>query len=72
MVTASGNFSDPAFRYCLVVVGFDRMFFSLYYPFEQMEDACDWFEGTWAISEAERLQIGRQNVIKDFNLGLLD
>jgi 2,3-dihydroxybenzoate decarboxylase len=71
LLTTSGNFSDPAFRCCLEVVGIDRMFFSADYPFETMEDACDWFDATQVISEDERLRIGRTNAINYFNLDFL-
>ena len=72
MLTTSGNFSDPAFRCCLEVIGVDRMFFSADYPFETMEDACDWFDKTQVVSDAERLQIGRTNAINFFNLDFLE
>jgi predicted TIM-barrel fold metal-dependent hydrolase len=71
-LTTSGNFSDPAFRCCLEVVGIDRMFFSADYPFENMEDACDWFDATQVITDEERLQIGRTNAINYFNLDFLN
>jgi 2,3-dihydroxybenzoate decarboxylase len=72
MLTTSGNFSDPAFRCCLEVVGIDSMFFSADYPFETMRDACEWFDTTKVITEEERLQIGRTNAINYFNLDFLD
>tara|TARA_B100000475_G_scaffold123177_1_gene89964 strand:- start:125 stop:799 length:675 start_codon:yes stop_codon:yes gene_type:complete len=70
MITTSGNFSDPAFRCALEVVGVERMFFSADYPFETMEDACEWFDSTNVISEEDRVKIGRTNAIKYFNLDL--
>ncbi|MFP6711059.1 MAG: amidohydrolase family protein [Rhodospirillales bacterium] len=70
LLTTSGNFSDPAFRCCLEVVGIDRMFFSADYPFETMEDACDWFDATDVINDEQRLQIGRTNAINYFKLDL--
>ena len=48
------------------------MFFSADYPFETMEDACDWFDTTQVVSDAERLQIGRTNAINFFNLDFLE
>ncbi len=70
MITTSGNFSDPAFRCALEVVGVERMFFSADYPFETMEDACEWFDSTTVISEEDRVKIGRTNAIEYFNLDL--
>ena len=66
-ITTSGNFCDQAFRCALDVLGADRLMFSADYPFEKMKDAADWYDKT-PISEAERLQIGRTNAIKLFNL----
>ncbi len=68
-VTTSGNFCDPSFQCALEVMGAARMFFSADYPFEKMEDAADWFDNA-PLSDAERLQIGRTNAIKLFNLEL--
>jgi 2,3-dihydroxybenzoate decarboxylase len=68
-VTTSGNFCDPSFRCALEVMGADRMMFSADYPFEKMEDAANWFDKT-PLTDAERLQIGRTNAIKLFNLNL--
>lgn len=69
-VTTSGNFHDSTFRCCLDELGKDRMYFSADYPFERMEDAADWFDNTQVITDEERLQIGRTNAIKLFNLDL--
>ena len=70
LLTTSGNFSDPAFKCCLDVMGIDAMFFSADYPFERMEDAAEWFDATEVISDEERVKIGRTNAIKYFNLDL--
>jgi 2,3-dihydroxybenzoate decarboxylase len=69
-ITTSGNFNDPAFKCTLEVLGKDRVYFSADYPFERMEDAADWFDGTASISEDEKLAIGRANAIRLFNLDL--
>ena len=69
-ITTSGNFSDPAFRCCVEVVGVDRMFFCADYPFEKMEDAADWYDATDVVSEEDKLKIGRTNAIKLFDLDL--
>jgi 2,3-dihydroxybenzoate decarboxylase len=68
-VTTSGNFCDPSFQCALEVMGVDRMLFCTDYPFEKMADATNWFDNT-ALSDADRLRIGRTNAIKLFNLDL--
>ena len=69
-VTTSGNFNDPAFRCTLEVLGKDKVYFSADYPFETMEDAAGWYDGTAILSEPERLQIGRTNAMRLFKLDL--
>ena len=69
-VTTSGNFSDPAFRCTLDVMGRDRVYFSADYPFARLEDAAGWYDTTAVISDEERLQIGRNNAINLFRLDL--
>jgi 2,3-dihydroxybenzoate decarboxylase len=69
-LTTSGNFNDPAFKCTLEVIVKDRVYFSVDYPFERMEDAANWFDETSTLSEEERLQIGRTNAIKLFDLDL--
>jgi gamma-resorcylate decarboxylase len=69
-LTTSGNFNDPAFRCTLDVMGKERVYFSADYPFEAMEDAADWYDNTAVLSEEDRLQIGRANAIKLFDLDL--
>lgn len=70
LITTSGNFSDPAFRCCIEVVGVDRMFFCADYPFEKMEDAADWYDATDVVSAEDKLKIGRTNAIELFDLNL--
>lgn len=70
VVTTSGFFNDPALRNTLEVMGSDKVFFSSDYPFEQMEDASDWFDASHILTAEERLKIGRSNAIKLFNLDL--
>jgi len=70
VVTTSGFFNDPAFRNTIDVMGTDKLFFSADYPFEQMEDAADWYDATEIISEEDRVKMGRTNAIELFNLDL--
>ena len=69
-ITTSGNFNDPAFRCTLDVMGADRVYFSVDYPFERMESAADWFDTTTVITDEERVQIGRTNAIELFKLDM--
>jgi gamma-resorcylate decarboxylase len=41
--------------------------FSVDYPFEDISDAADWFDRA-AISDADRLKIGRTNALELFKL----
>jgi predicted TIM-barrel fold metal-dependent hydrolase len=50
-------------------MGVDRMMFSADYPFETMEDAATWFDKT-PISEAQKMQVGRNNAVRLFKLDL--
>ena len=70
LITTSGFFDDPAMRNTMEVMGLDKVMFSADYPFERMEDAADWFDDSAVMTEEERLQIGRTNAIKLFNLDL--
>ena len=67
-ITISGNFSDAPFRCALEVMGAGRLYFSTDYPFETMDDATEWFDGTSVIDATAKQQIGRENAIRLFNL----
>lgn len=45
----------------------DRILYSVDYPFEDLAEAAGWFDNV-AISEADRLKIGRTNAQKLFRL----
>jgi 2,3-dihydroxybenzoate decarboxylase len=51
----------------MLEVGPDRILYSVDYPFEDMGIAAEWFDHA-AISEADRLKIGRTNSQQLFNL----
>ena len=70
LVTTSGFFNDPAFRNTLEVMGRDKLFFCADYPFERMEDAARWFDGTDVIDDEDRTRIGRTNALRYFGLPL--
>lgn len=69
-ITTSGNFNDAAFRCTLDVLDHEKIYFSADYPFENMEDAADWFDATDVISAEEKRTIGRDNAIRLFELDL--
>ena len=68
-VTTSGNFSSNALTATMAEIGADRVMFSVDWPYEQVELAADWFDNT-AISENDRVKIGRSNAVRLFKLGL--
>lgn len=67
-LTTSGNFSDPAFRCAIEIMGVDHLCFSSDYPFEKMEDGARWFDATNVVSDEDRAKIGRTNAIDLFKL----
>jgi predicted TIM-barrel fold metal-dependent hydrolase len=68
-LTTSGNFHTPSLVNAVTEIGADRLMFSADYPFEDVGEAAEWFDGA-AISEADRRRIGRQNAIDLFGLPL--
>lgn len=68
-ITTSGHFRDSAFHCALAEMGVDRVLFSIDYPFETMEDGASWFDDT-ALSDGDRLKIGRTNAIELFKLNM--
>lgn len=59
-ITTSGNFRTQTLTEVMLEVGSDRILYSVDYPFEDMGIAAEWFDHA-AISEADRLKIGRTN-----------
>ena len=53
----------------VIEVGADRIMFSTDWPFENIDHAADWFDEV-AISEADRVKIGRTNAMALFGLDL--
>jgi 2,3-dihydroxybenzoate decarboxylase len=68
-LTTSGNFHTPSLVNAITELGADRIMFSADYPFEDVGEAAEWFDGA-AISEPDRHKIGRQNAIDLFGLSL--
>ncbi len=66
-ITTSGNFRTQTLTEVMLEVGPDRILYSVDYPFEDMGLAADWFDRV-AISDADRLKIGRTNAQQLFRL----
>jgi hypothetical protein len=66
-LTTSGNFRTQALMNAMLEIGADRIMFSVDYPFESCADAAGWFDAT-AISEPDRIKIGRTNALQLFRL----
>jgi gamma-resorcylate decarboxylase len=66
-ITTSGNFRTQTLIDTMLEIGSDRLLFSTDYPFEEVNEAAEWFDAA-SISEADRLKIGRLNAIQLFKL----
>ena len=66
-ITTSGNFRTQTLTEVLLEVGPDSILYSVDYPFEDMELAANWFDRA-AISDTDRLKIGRTNAQHLFHL----
>ena len=62
--TTSGNFCTQTLINTMLVMGSDRVLFSVDYPFEKMEEATAWFDGLDTISETDWVKIARRNAEK--------
>lgn len=67
--TTSGQFRTAALWNTIMEFGSDRILFATDFPFEEVGDACTWFDGCF-ISEADRQKIGRTNSVDLFKLAL--
>src|ERR1700761_9525531 len=67
-LTTSGNFRTQALMNAMLEIGADRIMFSTDWPFENIDHAANWFDAC-AISENDRLKIGRTNARRLFKLG---
>jgi len=68
-ITTAGNFRTQALINTILEIGADRIMFSTDWPFENIDHAAVWFDKV-AISENDRLKIGRTNAAKLFKLEL--
>lgn len=61
-ITTSGHFSTKTLKYVQDEVGIDRILFSIDYPYEKFEDACDWFKIIDShFTQEEIAKIGHEN-----------
>ena len=67
-ITTSGHFSTPTLKYCVEEVTDARILFSIDYPFESFEDACEWYDAA-EIEDGMKRRIGQENAAKLFKLG---
>jgi predicted TIM-barrel fold metal-dependent hydrolase len=66
-ITTSGNFCTQTLTEVIMEVGSDRILYSVDYPFEDTAIAAEWFDHA-AISEVDRLKIGRGNAARLFRI----
>ena len=66
-ITTAGNCRTQSLIACILEIGADRILFSTDYPFEQVREAAEWFDGV-SISAADRLKIGRLNALSLFKI----
>ena len=62
-LTTSGNFNTQSLLDALLVIGSNRLLLSVDWPFEDVSDATDWFEGI-LLSHGDKQKIGRENALK--------
>ena len=74
-LTTSGHFSTHTLKYVVDEIGADRMLFSVDYPYETIQDGCNWWDNdAKAIIEAvggveNYRRIGRDNAKALLKLG---
>lgn len=66
-ITTSGNFRTQTLTEVMAEVGADRILYSVDYPFEDVGIAAEWLDHA-AISDADRLKIGRRNAAQLFRI----
>ncbi|MDR1571185.1 MAG: amidohydrolase family protein [Clostridiales Family XIII bacterium] len=65
--TTSGQFRTPALWNTIMEFSSSRVLFATDFPFEEVSDACLWFDGC-AMGDRDKMLIGRQNSIDLFKL----
>ncbi|QIW96073.1 hypothetical protein AMS68_001591 [Peltaster fructicola] len=70
-ITTSGHFSTPTLKYCIEEITEKRILFSIDYPFESFENACQWWDSV-DLEDDVKQRIGRGNAVDLLKLGKLD
>jgi 2,3-dihydroxybenzoate decarboxylase len=65
--TVSGQFRTPALWNTIMEFGTSRILFATDFPFEEISDACSWFDNCM-LSDTDKRLIGRQNSVELFHL----
>jgi gamma-resorcylate decarboxylase len=66
-ITTSGNFHTPTLLNVIAEMGADRVLFAIDYPYEQTDEAVEWFDNC-SIGDEDRQKIGRLNALRLFKL----
>lgn len=70
----NSDFNTNVLKYVISEIGVDRLMFSVDYPYETFELACNWFDGLTAeevgITEEELLSVARNKAIEVCGLKL--
>ena len=64
-ITTSGNCHDQTLIQAVLELGADRILFSTDYPFEEVDEAANWFDRV-PIAENDKIKIGRTNAARLF------
>jgi 2,3-dihydroxybenzoate decarboxylase len=59
-LTTSRQFSTAVLQFCIDLVGADRIFYSVDYPYECYHDASNWFDNV-NLNTRDKLKVGREN-----------
>lgn len=62
-ITTSGHFCTPSLQAAIDVMGADRVMFSVDYPYDDMPQACAWFDEA-PLTDDLRRRIGRDNALR--------
>jgi len=63
-ITTSGWFSDDALEYVIKKVGIDRVIFSIDYPYEKQNIACEWMDNVTFLSKEDKEKVAYKNAAK--------
>jgi 2,3-dihydroxybenzoate decarboxylase len=66
-ITTSGSYHTMSLQDSMWEIGVDRIIFATDFPFEDMEEAVNWFDAA-SINRYDKEKIGRTNALKLFKL----